>query len=58
MLTDSTAFPIFASDRNRVFANPIFASDRNGVFAKVEFESPPELPPLRLGVSDHVGQPV
>jgi endonuclease/exonuclease/phosphatase family metal-dependent hydrolase len=31
MLTDSTAFPIFASDHN-------------GVFAKVEFQSPPALP--------------
>jgi hypothetical protein len=33
MLTDSTAFPIFASDHN-------------GVFAKIEFSSPPGLPPL------------
>ena len=32
MLTDSTAFPIFASDHN-------------GVFAKVQFESPPGPPP-------------
>ena len=31
MLTDSTAFPIFASDHN-------------GVFAKVEFQSPAGLP--------------
>ena len=33
MLTDSTALPIFATDHN-------------GVFAKVEFESPPGLPPV------------
>ena len=32
MFTDSTTFPIFASDHN-------------GVFAKIEFSSPPGLPP-------------
>jgi len=46
IIWDSTKWIVVDHHAHRFDAFPIFASDHNGVFAKIEFSSPPGLPPL------------